>query len=85
MGALQDLQLFAARVDAATNALALATSKIQQMITDLQAQVSLGQITPQQVADALAPVATHLEAVTTTLTAIAAGGATTVPPPIEPL
>lgn len=80
----EDLKAFATQVDTVTNAIGANVTTVAQKITDLQAQIAAGSITPADFSAALDPVKAHLQTVADNLAAVATGG-TPVVPPVEPL
>jgi len=84
MGIKEDLAAFATAVDAVTNQIAANVTAVSAKISDLQAQLANGTLSPAELSAALDPVKTHLQTVSDSLAAVAAGGTTEVPP-VEPL
>jgi hypothetical protein len=84
MAVKDDLAAFAAQVDAVTNTIGANVSVVAQKISDLQAQISAGTLSPAELSAALNPVKAHLQTVSDSLAAVASGG-TVVIPPVEPL
>jgi hypothetical protein len=85
MGVKEDLTKFATDVDAITNIISTNVTKVAQVITDLQAALAAGTITPLQMSAALDPVKAHLQTVADALKSVADGGSTVIPPPPDPL
>jgi predicted metal-dependent hydrolase len=90
MTTLETLQTYAKKLDDYSNAEAASLDALKTLITNLQAQIAAGTITPEQISAALDPVVAHIGAVSDNMAALAAGGsaATPLPTPVpspEPL
>jgi hypothetical protein len=81
MTTLETLQTYAKKLDDYSNAEAASLDALKTMITDLQAKIAEGSITPAQISAALDPVVEHIGAVSDNMAALAAGGSATAPLP----